>query len=86
VVSSKATVKPLGEGEGGVLLKLDSGELYTVNDTTLAFLQELDGSRTVGDASARLAEIFDVEDAVLTADLIDVADELLDEALLTVVQ
>lgn len=68
-----------------MLLKLDSGELYTVNDTTLAFLQELDGTNTVGDVSARLAEVFDVEDAVLTADLIGVADELIDEALLNVV-
>ena len=78
-------MKPLGEGEGGVLLKLDSGELYTVNDTTLAFLQELDGTSTVGDVSARLSDIFDVEGSVLTADLIGVADELIDESLLNVV-
>ena len=82
-VSPQATVKPLGEGEGGVLLKLDSGELYTVNDTTLAFLQEMDGASTVADISARLSEVFDVESSVLTADLIGVADELIDESLLT---
>ena len=83
-LSPNVTLQALGEAEGGVLLRLDSGELYTVNDTTLAFLRELDGNRAVADVAGRLATIFDVEEATLTADLIDISSDLLAESLVVV--
>ncbi|MBA3448758.1 MAG: PqqD family protein [Pseudaminobacter sp.] len=83
-LSPNVTVQALGENEGGVLLRLDSGELYTVNDTTLAFLQELDGERAVVEVVGRLAGVFDVEEATLTADLVEISNDLLAESLIVI--
>ncbi|PWV99899.1 coenzyme PQQ synthesis protein D (PqqD) [Hoeflea marina] len=84
-LSPQSTLQPLGDTEGGVVLKLDSGELFTVNDTSLAFLQELDGTAKIDDVAGRLAEIFDVDAATLTSDLIEIADDLIDESLIYIV-
>jgi hypothetical protein len=81
VLASNAVLQALGEDEGGVVLRLDTGEMYTVNDTTLAFLRELDGKRTVADVARSLVEIFDVEEAALAADLAEIADDLIDDSL-----
>lgn len=84
-LSPQATLQPLGDTEGGVVLKLDSGELFTVNDTSLAFLQELDGATSIDDVAGRLAEIFDIDAATLTSDLVEIADDLIDESLIHIV-
>ena len=83
-LAPNVTVQALGENEGGVVLRLDSGELYTVNDTTLAFLRELDGERVLADVANRLTRIFDVEEATLTADLVDISRDLLAESLVVI--
>jgi len=83
-LAPNVTLQSLGEEEGGVLLKLDSGEMYTINDTAVAFLRELDGERTIEDAAARVVEAFDVERAVLIDDLLDVAHELASQALVVI--
>ena len=84
-LSPQATLQPLGDTEGGVVLKLDSGELFTVNDTSLAFLQELDGATSIDSVARRLAEIFDIDAATLTSDLVEIADDLIDESLILIV-
>ena len=81
-VVPKATLKHLGENEGGVLLKLDSGEMFTVNDTTVALLGELNGSNSLSDIAKRLSETFDVEMATLESDLVEIADDLMDQQLI----
>jgi hypothetical protein len=81
-LAPKVTIKAMGENEGGVLLKLDSGEMYTINDTTVAFLESLDGSASLADSVARLHAAFDVERAVLEEDLKVIAGELLDQNLI----
>lgn len=74
-------LQPLGDEEGGVLLKLDSGEMYTINDTVVAFLQELDGKRSIADVARRLVEQFDVEEHVLIDDLVEVSRDLASQSL-----
>ena len=76
-LGEKVSLQPLGEGEGGVILRLDSGELFTVNDTALSFVAALDGSRSVEGTVALIADEFDVDRETLTRDLIEVATDLL---------
>lgn len=76
-VADKVSLQPLGEGEGGVILRLDTGELFTVNDTALAFVSSLDGSRSVASAVELVAEDYDVDSQTLARDVIEVASELL---------
>ena len=81
VLAPKVAMQALGANEGGVLLRLDSGEMYSINDTTLDFLRRLDGTRTIASIVDEMIAFIDVDAAVLTADLIDVANELRRESL-----
>jgi Coenzyme PQQ synthesis protein D (PqqD) len=76
-LADKVSLQPLGEEEGGVILRLDSGELFTVNDTALSFVAALDGSRSVEGAVALIANEYDVDPETLTHDLIEIATDLL---------
>lgn len=76
-LAEKVSLQPLGEGEGGVILRLDSGELFTVNDTALSFVAALDGNRSVEGAVGLIANEFDVDPETLTRDLIEIAADLL---------
>lgn len=80
------SLQSLGEEDGGVLLRIDTGEMYTVNDTTLSFLQQLDGERSVSDVAGRLVDVFDVEPEIVLADLIEVANGLAAESLVVIAQ
>jgi pyrroloquinoline quinone biosynthesis protein D len=76
-LSDNVSFQPLGENEGAVVLTLNNGELHTCNDTTAAFLNALDGSRTFDMAVAALEKEFDVDPNELRADLFELADNLL---------
>jgi len=76
-LAEKVSLQPLGEGEGGVILRLDSGELFTVNDTALSFVAALDGERAVAATVKLIADEYDVDHETLTGDLIEVASDLL---------
>jgi pyrroloquinoline quinone biosynthesis protein D len=76
-LGEKVSLQPLGEGEGGVILRLDSGELFTVNDTALSFVAALDGSRSVEATVALIADEYDVDRETLTRDLSEAATDLL---------
>jgi hypothetical protein len=76
-LADKVSVQSLGEGEGGVILRLDSGELFTVNDTALSFVTALDGKRSLAGTVQLVVEEFEVDEDTLTSDLIEVAGELL---------
>jgi hypothetical protein len=80
-LAPKVAMQALGANEGGVLLRLDSGEMYSVNDTTLDFLRRLDGMRTIASIVEELVIFIEVDAAVLMADLIEVAGELRKESL-----
>ena len=76
--------QPLGEGEGAVLLVIESGQLFTCNDTTSAFLAALDGKRSFADVVQTLLETFDVSPDRLRQDLMVLAEELQKEGLLQI--
>jgi Coenzyme PQQ synthesis protein D (PqqD) len=80
-IGPNISLQSMGEGEGGVLLRLDTGEMYTVNDTTLEFLQLVDGSRSIGSIVSSLLETFEVDEATLLADMLSIAAELSSESL-----
>jgi hypothetical protein len=76
-LAEKVSLQQLGEGEGGVILRLDSGELFTVNDTAVSFVAALDGSRSVEGTVQLIAAEYDVDPETLTRDLIEIASELM---------
>ena len=63
-------------GDGAVVLLADSGQLYSCNDTSEAFLRHVDGKRSLGDIVDMLAEEYEVERDVLEADLAELAESL----------
>jgi pyrroloquinoline quinone biosynthesis protein D len=73
--------QPLGAGEGAVVLTVGSGQLYTCNDTTAAFLGEVDGQRTFGEVVEDLHRIFEVPRDALHHDLAELAGTLLTEGI-----
>lgn len=84
-LSPQISLQELGPDEGGVVLRLDSGELYTVNDTTLAFLRGLDGQKTMGDVARAMLEVFEVDEPTLLADITEIATDLVREKVIVVV-
>ncbi|MBZ0163985.1 MAG: PqqD family protein [Notoacmeibacter sp.] len=63
-------------GDGAVILLSDSGQLFSCNDTTEAFLRNLDGGRSVGEIARLMGSEYDVPIEVLISDLSDLANEL----------
>ncbi len=82
VMAPKVSAKSLGENEGGVLLKLDSGEMFTVNDTTMMVLGALEDGIDFGELVRRLSDVFDVDRKVLESDLVEIAQDLLEQQLI----
>jgi hypothetical protein len=76
----------LGEGQETVVLSLKSGYLYTCNETAERFLRALDGRRTLGEAVDLLEAEYEVPRQQLAADLAALAEELLAEKLIAVVE
>lgn len=75
------TLQDLGGDDGGVVLNLVSGEMYTLNDTGLAFLRRVDGEATIDAIAAQMLQEYEVEPDVLAADLVDLATALQSEGL-----
>lgn len=73
--------QPLGAGEGAVILTIGSGQLYTCNDTTAAFLGVVDGKRTFGEVVEDLHATFDVSRDALYRDLAELAETLMAEGI-----
>ena len=68
-------------GDGAVVLLADSGQLYTCNETTQAFLAKVDGQRSLGDIVALLCDEFEVDAATAGADFQLLAEELVSEGI-----
>ncbi|RME77963.1 MAG: PqqD family protein [Chloroflexi bacterium] len=71
-------------GEETILINLNTGEYYTLNDTGSRFWQLLDGQRTIADCAAVIAGEYDVPPAVVEADLLELAAEFVSEGLAVV--
>lgn len=82
-LSEQTSLQGLGEDEGGVLLKLESGEIYTINDTAYAFLANLDGRNSVRECIGTILADFDVDEPTLLSDLQELIVELEAEAVVT---
>ena len=67
----------MGQGQPTVILRLSDGQLYTCNQTTQQFLEQVDGKRTLREIAEALHEIFEVELAALQADLLALAETLI---------
>lgn len=78
-LAEDVSLQPLGEGEGGVVLMLKSGEIYTVNDTTLDFLSKLDGVRNLRACAEAIAADYEVDPATAMSDLAEIAADLTSE-------
>ncbi len=85
-LSEDVAHQSLGEGQDTVVLSLKSGYLYTCNETTERFLRALDGRRTLREAVDLLETEYDVPREKLAADLAALAEELLAEKLIAVVE
>lgn len=77
-----ARFQPLGEQEGAVILLVDSGQLYSCNDTTVALLHAIDGARNFGAVVDLLHAEFEVDRDVLATDLREIVVELVREGVL----
>ena len=69
-------------GDGAVVLLADSGQLYSCNDTSEAFLRHVDGKRTLGDIVDLMAQEYEVEREMLEADLAELAESLKQEGVI----
>ena len=69
-------------GDGAVVLLADSGQLYSCNDTSEAFLRHVDGKRSLGDIVDLLAEEYEVDREMLEADLAELAENLKQEGVI----
>jgi pyrroloquinoline quinone biosynthesis protein D len=81
-VAKDISYQSMGPGEQTVILALKTGNLYTCNDTSEAFLKALDGRSDLGQVAARLAEQFDATEGQLLADLSELAEQLLAEGII----
>ena len=69
-------------GDGAVVLLARSGQLYTCNDTTEAFLDKVNGARKLDQIVDLLSEEFEVDKATLDQDMAALAAELVAEGIL----
>jgi hypothetical protein len=69
-------------GDGAVVLLARSGQLYTCNGTSEAFLDKVDGARSLDQIVALLSEEFDVERDTLDGDMAALAEDLVSEGIL----
>ncbi len=80
-------IQEMGPHEKAVVLSLETGDLYTCNETTCDFLRLIEQTtptfRAIVDA---LLDRYEVGRAELTADLREVAQRALDEKLVVLVE
>lgn len=78
-VSPLASFQPLGDS--AVVLRIDSGQLYSANATAQALLSAMDGERTLADIASLLMDDFHVDRDVLERDLLALSRQLLDDGI-----
>ena len=69
-------------GDGAVVLLADSGQLYSCNDTSEAFLRHVDGKRSLGEIIDLLAGEYEADRDVLEADFAELAENLKQEGVI----
>jgi hypothetical protein len=69
-------------GDGAVVLLARSGQLYTCNGTTEAFLDKVDGARSLDQIVGLLCAEFEVDKDTLDQDMAALANDLMSEGIL----
>jgi pyrroloquinoline quinone biosynthesis protein D len=69
-------------GDGAVVLLARSGQLYTCNGTTEAFLEKIDGERSLDQIVGMLSHEFEIDKGTLDQDMAALAGELVSEGIL----
>ncbi len=83
-LSDDVVFQSLGDGQETVLLSLGTGFLFSCNDTTRAFLEAVDGKKTLAEIGRELVAVFTVSEDRVIADLRILADRMLAEGLISV--
>lgn len=71
-------------GEEAILINLNTGSYYSLNDTGTRFWELLDGQRSIADCATLIAQEYEVEPAMVEADLLELAGEFKAEGLIVV--
>jgi pyrroloquinoline quinone biosynthesis protein D len=69
-------------GDGAVILLADSGQLYTCNETTEAFLKNVDGTRRFAEIVKLFVEEFEIDEATAERDLKELSGNLVTEGII----
>lgn len=83
-LSEGVSYQPLGDGEGAVVLIIESGQLFTCNDTTSAFLAAVNGERKFGELVEHLLSTFEVSEDELRSDLTQLVGKLQQQGIVRV--
>ena len=81
-IADDVAFQSLGSGVETVILSLNSGVLYSCNDTTEAFLSALDGQHSLEQIIDNLLDKFNVSRAKLILDIQSIANKLLSEKII----
>jgi len=71
-------------GEEAILINLNTGSYYSLNDTGTMFWGLLDGERTISDCAQLIATEYEVEAGIVEADLLELATDFKHEGLIIV--
>ena len=83
-LSEGVSYQALGDGEGAVVLIIESGQLFTCNDTTSAFLAAANGERSFGEVVKSLLDTFEVSEDELRTDLAQLVRRLQQQGIVRV--
>ncbi len=64
-----------------VLIRLDTGTYFSLNQVATQFWEMLDGKRSIGEQASLLATTYEVDVETVTRDLLELARQLEDERL-----
>lgn len=67
-----------------ILIHLDTGTYFSLNKVGTQFWERLDGQQTIGQHAAEIAAQYDVDAEMVTADLLELAQEMDGEGLVEV--
>jgi hypothetical protein len=80
--SDKTTFQSVA-GEA-ILIRMDTGTYFSLNKVGTQFWEMLDGQQSIGEQAALIAGSYQVDPAIVTADLLELAAKMADEALVEV--
>jgi hypothetical protein len=71
-----------GVGDEAILINLNTGSYYSLNDTGTKFWELLDGQRTIASCAQLIAAEYEVEAEVVEGDLLELAADFEQEGLI----